>query len=137
MELSSYHKDVLFAKVCPYCKSATKITTEKEVYGRTYKGRAIICCVNFTECDSYVGTHDDGSTLGRLANKELRIWKSKAHSSFDKIWKEKHEDRTRLYKDLADYLGLPDEYTHIGMFNIETCKKVEVWANELYKELSV
>lgn len=65
MELTPFHKDVVHAKVCPYCKSSTKIISETEVYGREYKGRKLIACINFPKCDSYVGTHDDGTALGR------------------------------------------------------------------------
>lgn len=32
--------------------------------------------------------------------------------------------RREAYKWLSDQLGLPPEYTHIGMFNPETCAKV-------------
>lgn len=73
--------------------------------------------------------------MGRLASKELRIAKRNAHLYFDKIWKEKYADRTEQYEYLADYLGIPNEYTHIGMFSIRTCKKVEEWAKERYKEI--
>lgn len=135
MELSQYHIDVLYAKVCPYCKSTTEVVSETDVYGREYKGRKMIRCRNYLKCDSYVGTHDDGSTLGRLANKELRQAKIKAHSSFDRLWKEKLIGRTKLYEDLADYLGLPDKYTHIGMFNKTTCLKVVEYCDKIYNNL--
>lgn len=32
--------------------------------------------------------------------------------------------RSEAYKWLSEQLGLPTEYTHIGMFNPETCAKV-------------
>jgi hypothetical protein len=96
----------LNAKICPYCKSETKIVSETEIYGKEYKGRKMICCKNFPKCDSYVGTHDDETTLGRLANKLLRSRKKQAHFYFDKIWNEKLVDRNDLYDDLADFLGL-------------------------------
>jgi len=135
MELSQYHIDVLCVKVCPYCKSTTEVVSETDVYGREYKGRKMIRCRNYMKCNSYVGTHDDGSTLGRLANKELRQAKIKAHSYFDRLWKEKLIGRTKLYEDLSDYLELPDKYTHIGMFNKTTCLKVVEWCNSLYNDL--
>ena len=136
MDLTAYQKDAMNGKICPYCKSGTRITTEEEVYGKTYKGRSIIACNNFPACDSFVGTHDDGVVLGRLANKELRTAKRNAHHYFDKIWKERYVDRTTLYEELSDYLGIPDEYTHIGMFGVDTCKKVQVWAKQYYDKVS-
>lgn len=135
MELTAYHKDVYSAKICPYCKSSTEVVSETDVYGREYKGRAMIRCRNYMVCDAYVGTHDNGEPLGRLANKELRNAKKKAHSYFDPIWQEKYMDRTKLYEDLADYLGLPDKYTHIGMFNKKTCDRVIQWSIKRYNDL--
>jgi len=136
MTLSDYQLMVLRAEICPYCKSGTKIVSETEIYGKEYKGRKMFCCINFPNCDSYVGTHDDGSPLGRLARKELRLRKKYAHDSFDKIWMEKFVDRSDLYDDLAEFLQLPIEYTHIGMFNETTCLKTEVWAKQYYKNLT-
>ncbi len=84
----------------------------------------MICCVNFPTCDSYVGTHDDGEPLGRLANRKLRQHKKMAHEWFDKIWKHNYMDRGSAYKWLSNQLEIPDTHTHIGMFNVKTCKKV-------------
>lgn len=128
MILSEYQLKVINAEICPYCKSETQIKTETEVYGKEYKGRQIICCKNYPDCDSYVGTHDDCKPLGRLANKNLRVLKKKAHDSFDMIWKNNLVKRNEAYKLLSDYLCLPKEYTHIGMFSEITCKKVIIWS---------
>ncbi|MEC4049307.1 zinc-finger-containing protein [Flavobacterium sp. SUN046] len=136
MELTPFQKDVIHAKVCPYCNSSTKIISETEVYGREYKGRKLIACVNFPKCDSYVGTHDDGTALGRLANKNLRNRKKQAHFWFDKIWQEKYLERGELYQELSEFLDLPPEYTHVGMFSETMCIKTENWAKKYYNELS-
>ena len=135
MELTALQKDIINAKVCPYCKSSTRVVDENHIYGRTYKDRLMICCKNFPSCDSYVGTHDDGLPLGRLADKKLRSWKKNAHDSFDKIWKEKLVERSALYEELADFLNIPDEYCHIGMFQVKTCIKVVAWSKLRYVEL--
>ncbi|WP_435416297.1 zinc-finger-containing protein [Polaribacter aestuariivivens] len=132
MELTAFQSDVFNGKICPYCKSKTKLLSELQVYGKTYKNRVIHACINYPKCDSYVGSHDDGIALGRLANHKLRIAKKKAHYYFDKIWKEKYVERSDLYEELSDYLNLPSEYTHIGMFSIETCRKVEIWSHKKY-----
>ena len=134
MELSPRHKDIISAKICPYCNSKTRGASQEEVYGKRYSNRVMIVCKNFPSCDSYVGTHDDGTTLGRLANRELRQFKKAAHEAFDKLWKEKYINRDTAYEQLADYLGLPDRYTHIGMFGKETCAKVVLWATEKYQK---
>lgn len=135
MELTALQKDIISAKICPYCKASTRVVDEVYIYGRTYRYKLMICCKNFPHCDSYVGTHQDGETLGRLANKKLRSWKKKAHEAFDIIWKEKRADRSELYEELADFLGIPDEYCHIGMFQVKTCIKVVAWSKLRYAEL--
>lgn len=126
---------ILKAELCPYCGSCTKRVSETDVYGKEYKGREIIVCVNFPKCDSYVGTHKDGEPLGRLASKLLREERRKAHLNFDKIWREEIVDRSDLYKELSEFLQIPGEYTHIGMFSKSTCIKVQEWSKKRYTEL--
>lgn len=46
--------------------------------------------------------------------------------NFDELYKRGLMRRREAYKWLSDQLGLPPEYTHIGMFNPETCAKVVV-----------
>lgn len=128
MKITQYHKDVINAKVCPYCKSTTKLISEKDVYGRTYKGKSIIACDRFPVCDSFVGTHSDGTTLGRLANKELRAAKIEAHKWFDEIWKKGYLERSDAYLKISKHLKIAKEYTHIGMFSVKTCEKVVEWS---------
>lgn len=132
MELTPIQKDIIYGKICPYCKSKTKQVTELEVYGKEYKGRILIACINFPNCDSYVGTHSDDTSLGRLANHDLRKAKRNAHYWFDKIWKEKYKKRSELYTELSEFLDLDKEFTHIGMFQIKTCNKVSEWAKLKY-----
>ena len=122
--LNTYEKNVYAAKICPYCKSEyVKIISEKDVYGREYKGRKIFACGEYPACDSYVGTHDDGTPLGRLANKELRLAKKEAHNAFDCLWKSKEMSRGKAYRLLSNFLGIEPDYTHIGMFNVDTCNR--------------
>lgn len=117
---------------CPYCLSGTKKVPMEFVYGTVYSsGHDIICCNNFPQCDSYVGTHSDGRPLGRLANKNLRTAKRAAHEAFDKLWKSGFLKRKEAYKKLSNFLNIPPEYTHIGMFKIQTCKKVIEWSESI------
>lgn len=135
MTLTPLQEDIVNAKICPYCYAGTKIITETEVYGKIYRGRKIIACNNFPVCDSYVGTHDDETPLGRLADKPLRALKGTAHHYFDKIWKEQYVERTELYEELSEHLDIPGQYTHIGMFSEKTCIKVTEWAKAYYIKL--
>lgn len=68
----------------------------------------------------------NGDYAGAMAktDAELRRCKIEAHRYFDEIYKRKLMKRSEAYKWLSEQLGLPTEYTHIGMFNPETCAKV-------------
>ena len=133
--ISEYAKKVYNAEICPYCKSETKVLTEKEVYGKEYKGRKIIACKNYPKCDSYVGTHDNGKPLGRLADKYLRQIKKDTHERFDRLWKDKLMTRKDAYKWLSEQLKIPFEYTHIGNFNTATCVLAQLISLQKYDEL--
>lgn len=115
---------------CPYCNKRAYLVDSKEVYRRSY-GMIWLC----KPCDAYVGTHSNSKShapLGRLANKELREWKIKAHSSFDKLWQRKIEQencsksnaRGSGYKWLAKQLNINAKDCHIGMFDVDLCKQV-------------
>lgn len=115
------------SKICPYCGKGTEYVDSSVVYGRSY-GMIYLCRL----CDAYVGVHRGTSNaLGRLANNELRHWKKEAHKYFDALWQRKmnkgfskHEARTGAYKWLGEQMELPAELVHIGMMNVEQCKKV-------------
>jgi len=137
MDITPHQLKILKAEICPYCLSETKIVDEAFIYGKTYKGRNIYCCVKYPKCDAYVGSHEDGLPLGRLADKRLRGFKNSAHKYFDKIWQEGLKDRSELYSDLSIYLKIPPHFTHIGMFQEHTCKRVIYWAINIYQKLLV
>jgi hypothetical protein len=122
---------------CPYCGSNSRITSEKEVYGKIYNPKRVVyVCKKYPVCDAYVGSHDDGSALGRLSNEELRNYKKEAHYHFDKIWKEKLLYRKTAYNRMSKYMShIPSDFCHIGMMNIDSCKQVIEWAKQEYKEL--
>ena len=120
---------------CPYCGSAAKLVGGDAIYPH----RPDLQALKFWECapcDAYVGCHkrgahadgviSDGSLpLGRLANKELRAAKSKAHAAFDPLWKERHfKSRRRAYNWLAQELRIPARDCHIGLFDLELCALV-------------
>lgn len=123
-----YFKDeIITAKECPYCGDEPEYTDSSVIYGESY-GMIYLC----KPCDAYVGVHHGNSkvSLGRLANKELREAKKKAHFYFDQLWnkaikqgRRKHEARNAAYNWLSTQLDIPSDYTHIGMFDIDLCDK--------------
>lgn len=131
------------APTCPYCSQPAKLVTGKVIYGHR-PDLARLFFWQCAPCDAYVGCHRNGDgkqPLGRLANAELRMWKMRAHEAFDPLWKElvekeiealgghtpkgiKQRHRTDAYKNLAQDLGIEMKDCHIGMFDVELCKRV-------------
>lgn len=116
--------------ICRYCGSPVVYTSNAEIYGKEYgTGKCYLC----RNCRAFVGVHPGTDTpLGTLANAELREWRKEAHFWFDRIWKKPTRITTRYnaYGYLAKKMGLPREETHIGMFEIEQCKKVIEFSKE-------
>lgn len=108
---------------CPYCGRDSKLVSGARVYpNRPDLARKMI--YECKPCDARVGTHPDGRPLGRLANRELRYWKIRAHAAFDPHWKGSQTKRARAYQWLASELQIPVEDCHIGAFDVEMCKRV-------------
>ena len=89
-------------------------------------------------CEAYVGVHK-GTTkpLGRVANAHLRRLKMQAHGAFDPIWKKGFKKRQTAYSWLAKKLNIKTDDCHIGMFDIDTCRKVIEISNEYMESNNV
>ena len=116
------------AIVCPYCQQKAELVTGDVIYPH----RPDLHQLQFWQCVpcmAYVGCHR-GTTrpLGRLADAELRQAKQDAHAAFDELWKQITPagtfDRSGAYKWLARQLGIEVRQCHIGMFDVETCRRV-------------
>ena len=108
-------------KLCPYCHAETRVVSDKEIYGSSYGKTFIQCTAN---PDHYVGTYANGKSLGRLADKTLRLKKREAHAAFDPLWNENpklFKTRNGAYKWLSKQMGIPFEDTHFGMFDEAQC----------------
>lgn len=118
---------------CDYCMQQTELVQGDVIYPH----RPDLTALRFwlcRPCDAYVGCHkehaflpglgiSDGTwPLGRLANAELRMWKSRAHAAFDPIWKSGRMHRNTAYAWLAVQLGIRGHECHIGMFDVERCR---------------
>ena len=114
---------------CPYCGNKAEYVDSAEIYGKSY-GMVYLC----RPCDAYVGVHDGTDIpLGRLANRDLRRWRNRAHAAFDPLWQQGRYRRRRndAYAWLAGKMGLTKEETHIAMFDVEQCKQViQIMDNE-------
>lgn len=116
---------------CPYCGKYAVLVDSSVIYRVSYG--LMWACVDYPNCDSYVGCHPGTrQPLGRLADRELRAAKKAAHAAFDQLWKAKirqtgcgrNRARTDGYNWLAKQLGINKESCHIGMMDIEDCRKV-------------
>lgn len=126
--------------ICPYCNAAAKLVNGSVIYPHRrdlYEKQFWQC----KPCDAYVGCHKpnvgygNGSRpLGRLANAELRKAKSMAHAFFDPIWKDGLKKRGSAYAWLAEKLGIDSKDCHIGMFDVEQCKRVVAACKEFNNE---
>ena len=126
------YKKVFTGLICPYCGKKTEFVDSSVIYGKSY-GMIYLC----KQCDAYVGVHKGtAKSLGRLANKELREAKKKAHYYFDKIVKTGliHKiypvsipgmsSRKKAYLWLSKQMKIPKEDCHIGMMDIKQCNQV-------------
>ena len=122
-QLTSFEKDILTGKMCPYCNCETKTVTDKEIYGpQSNYNKSFIQCIQ--NSDHYVGTFANGKSLGRLANSELRKLKREGHAIFDQLWQGEDapfKTRDKSYIWLSRKMRLSKELTHFAMFNDEQC----------------
>lgn len=108
---------------CPYCDKEALWCENKEIYGRNYGNSYMVYLCK--PCNAYVGCHQNTKKpLGIMANAELREWKKKAHSLFDPLWRNGKMKRGQAYKWLSDLMKIPVHEAHIGMFDIDKCKKL-------------
>lgn len=118
------------APICPYCSEPAKLRRDSSAfYGGIDRGPIWECY----PCHAWVGCHPDTTApLGRLADKKLRRAKILAHAHFDPLWVAKikrdgctkKEARKAGYAWLAAQLGLTSEQCHIGLFDLEQCRRV-------------
>lgn len=110
--------------VCAYCGEWGELVTGQDIYPHRpdlYEKKFYRCA----PCNAYVGCHPGtAEPLGRMANAELRQAKSAAHAAFDPLWKSRKMRRNKAYAWLAERLGVSRENCHIGMFDVDQCRRV-------------
>lgn len=124
---------------CPYCDGLAHLVSGMVIYP-TRKDLAFLkfwLCSDDSHEWAYVGCHQGGSIpLGRLATSELRRAKSKTHRAFDPLWKDKHMSRAEAYLWLSQKLNIPRVECHIGMFDLNLCKRAEMVASNKLASLA-
>jgi hypothetical protein len=113
---------------CPYCQSRVELLGNKAVYGRAYGDWPYVyVCANL-KCRAYVGLHPRTDIpLGTLANAELRQARKTLKGIFNRIWQDKHKNRTDAYWWLARKMGIKNHVQdcHIALFNVEQCQEAQ------------
>ena len=107
--------------ICDYCGKRAEYVDDSIVYHGNSYGMIYYC----PGCQAWVGVHKGtDKPKGRLANAELRNMRRIAHAVFDRIWRENRQfTRKKAYKWLSEQMGLPEELTHIAMFDVDQCNQ--------------
>lgn len=117
---------------CNLCDSdQIRFASNSEIYGREYgNGMCFIC----DGCGGFVGCHDDGRSLGIIANQEMRELKKKCHALFDPLWKtRKVLKRSDAYYKLSRQLGIKMKDCHFGHFDTDMLNKsLSIMSNDLW-----
>lgn len=119
-------------ELCPYCNSKTKLISGDEIFpvGSGFGHLMLFKCSR--GCDAYCGSRvyqGVRQSAGSIANKYLRELRKECHRLFDTKWKSKPNEklaRRQAYVWLQNFMNLPDELAHIGMFEEEQCQMLIV-----------
>lgn len=137
--IDDYHK-IVRGELCPYCNCETKLVLGESVFSNKIneKPRPIYLDKKFYQCindaNHYVGTKSNNLTsLGSLADTELRKLRKEGHKIFDSLWKEKKlfKSQKKAYAWLSEKMSLPFDFTHFGMFTNDQCQRAISLCNEI------
>lgn len=129
-------KTIFQAQVCPYCGNTPKLVDSIEIYKTQSFGMVYLC----KPCDAWVGVRK-GTTisLGRLAKKDLRDKKKRAHIYFENLWKRKMLNgfsRADALKSanfwLSQQMNIPLKHCHIGFMDDEQCDEMITLCKKYY-----
>jgi len=130
--MDALHQLIITGRWCPYCNCETMLVAGHVIYAHwaqqperpKFLNKQYHRCT--TNPNHYVGTYGDNITsLGRVADEELRRLKQEGHAAFDPMWKEKtHFKRQKdAYRWLSGKMNLPFSLTHFGMFDAVQCRE--------------
>jgi hypothetical protein len=111
--------------ICQYCGNPAKLVGSAAIYGPFVKDYGL-----FYHCakdKAWVGVHKNSpqhAPKGTLANAELRRWRQNAHNLFDVCWQSGKVTRKKAYVLLQNLMDMTPDEAHIGLFDIEQCKKL-------------
>jgi len=103
---------------CGEC-GAFMILRKSKKYSTPFYG-----CSRFPECKGAHGAHPDGRPKGIPGDRKTNLARIRAHSFFDRIWKEKRMSRGQAYAWMRQAMGLSEAEAHIGHFTIAQCERL-------------
>jgi len=108
---------------CPYCGRKAKMVTRDFVYGENARDKDEFMYICSGGCDAYVYCHN-GTTkpMGKLANKELRQARIKAHKTMTIILNNGFMTKGELYKYL-DVKMIAGRHFHIAESDLYNCNE--------------
>ena len=75
----------------------------------------VLACLSWPDCDTYVGVHRlTMRPMGRMAGRETRSLRMKAHRELDPLWREHGYDRNYVYRCLSEDIGYAGTAMHIS-----------------------
>lgn len=118
--------------VCPYCNQPANLVYGSQVYGnRSPPEIARLRIWSCKGCRAHTRCHPNSlRPMGTLAREDLRKARQEAHKALDSLWtcrpryKERKAARQETYLWLQQAMGLTESECHIGLFNIEQCRRV-------------
>jgi hypothetical protein len=128
--LKRVNDPIAIPTTCRYCAGHVELVENSAIYnGRTYGDwpYAYLC----DDCRAYVGLHPDTDLpLGTLADKRTRDARNACKKTFERIFKERHMNRTKAYAWLAGKMGLSVADCHFGLFEPEQCQAAEAFSRQ-------
>lgn len=137
---SEIKKVNLHPATCNICGGPVIYTDNQFINGKAYgSGKCYIC----TKCGAYVGTDRENpeEALGLLFNQQMRTWKRKCHSIFDKFWRcgcnarQKAQLQEAAYKKLAELMRIPESECNFYYFDLLRLKKAYNCCRSMEKKM--
>lgn len=111
---------------CPECGSPMLLKETTRWRTRDGQPRKFYGCSRYPGCKGTHGAHQDGTPLGKPADKETKEMRIKAHQVFDSLWKGRDARmyRKEAYNFMRQVMKMTKEEAHIANFDISQCKQL-------------
>lgn len=119
-------------KICDNCGSDFVFLTTRDVYSHHRQASGWNVIYYCGSCTASVGTHSDSiEPLGKMATARTRYLRSKAHSTFDVIWRCGLMTRNAAIRWAAKELMIIDEFHISTLSDEDLIRLIEISQREL------